>query len=55
MSAHQDIGQKRWLPFDIGLIAGLGLAEFLAISLSYPTPLADLLQALDFAFGRPHQ
>ena len=51
MSAHRNIWRVRWLPLGMGLIAGLVLAELLAISMSCPTPLTDLLQALDFAFG----
>jgi hypothetical protein len=44
-------GARRWLPFGVGLAAGLVLAQLLASGASYPTPLIDLLQALDFAFG----
>ena len=51
MSAHQNTRQSRWLALGMGLIAGLVLAELVAINMSYPTPLSDFVQALDFVFG----
>ncbi|WP_428542321.1 hypothetical protein [Rhodopila sp.] len=39
----------RWLPFGLGLVAGLVLAELMNMMVAYPTPVVDLLQALDFA------
>ena len=40
-----------WLPFGCGLLAGLVLTVLLTMIMAYPTPVVDLLQALDFSFG----
>ena len=49
MTAHRSAW--RWLPFGLGLLAGLLLAEMLSVMMAYPTPVVDLLQRLDFGLG----
>ncbi|WP_428492949.1 hypothetical protein [Rhodopila sp.] len=49
MTAHRTAWG--WVPFGLGLLAGLLLAELLSVMMAYPTPVVDLLQWLDFGFG----